>query len=30
MNLFETMVPIALVYASPIIFAALGGLFSER
>jgi len=30
MNLFETMVPIALVYASPIIIAALGGLFSER
>ncbi len=30
MNLLITMIPIALVYASPIVIAALGGLYSER
>jgi general nucleoside transport system permease protein len=30
MSILLTMVPIAFVYASPIIIAALGGLFSER
>lgn len=30
MSILLTMIPIAFVYASPIIIAALGGLFSER
>jgi simple sugar transport system permease protein len=30
MNLLLTMIPIALVYATPIVIAALGGLYSER
>jgi simple sugar transport system permease protein len=30
MNILLTMLPIAFVYASPIIIAALGGMFSER
>jgi simple sugar transport system permease protein len=30
MNLLFTMIPMALIYASPIIIAALGGLYSER
>ncbi len=30
MSILLTMLPIAFVYASPIIIAALGGLFSER
>ena len=30
MNILLTMIPIAFVYASPIIIAALGGMFSER
>ena len=30
MSILMTMIPIAFVYASPIIIAALGGMFSER
>jgi simple sugar transport system permease protein len=30
MNIIYSMLPIAFVYASPIVIAALGGLFSER
>lgn len=30
MSILLTMIPIAFVYASPIIIAALGGMFSER
>jgi simple sugar transport system permease protein len=30
MNVLYTMLPIAFVYASPIVVAALGGMFSER
>ncbi|GAB1484732.1 hypothetical protein MASR2M78_35500 [Treponema sp.] len=30
MKLFLEMFPIALMFASPLIIAALGGLFSER
>jgi ABC-type uncharacterized transport system permease subunit len=30
MNILLTMIPIALVYATPIVIAALGGLYSER
>jgi simple sugar transport system permease protein len=30
MSLLLTMIPIALVYATPIVIAALGGLYSER